>query len=59
MRYTIYLKAEDNIQRIVVVADVDATPEKAEVSAEFVRLGNAVFRVGALLAIMPASAKPK
>jgi hypothetical protein len=39
MRYTIYLKAEDNIQRIVVVADEDATPEKAEFSAELVRLG--------------------
>lgn len=59
MRYTIYLKAEDKIQRIVVVADEDATPEKAEFSAEFVWLGHAVFRLDALLAIVPASAKPK
>jgi hypothetical protein len=59
MRYTIYLKAEDKIQRIVVVADGDATPKKAEFSAEFVQLGDAIFRVDALLAIVPASAKPK
>jgi hypothetical protein len=59
MLYTVYLRAEDRIERVTVEAEEGVTLEKARFSAQFVHVGDAVFRFDHVLGIVPESAGPK
>lgn len=59
MLYTVYLRAEDRIERVTVEAEEGLTLEKAKFSAQFVQVGEAVFRFDNVIGIVPETAGPK